>query len=416
MNSPNKSSQDELKREAAVAAAALVVDGMVVGLGTGSTAAFAIEELARRSKQGLRFVGIPTSERTAAQAAAAGIPLSTLDEHPRIDLTIDGADEVERGTLNVIKGHGGALLHEKIVAAASTRLAIIVDDSKLVDRLGAHVAVPVEVVTFGLEATRVSLQALGASVKLRAETSGEPFVTDSGNRILDCNFGEISDPATLDDNIRRCIGVVVSGLFINLAHVAFVASARGVEQMVSPRVHPNGPPILVVMGVSGSGKTTIARDLASRLGWAYKDGDALHSEANIARMAAGFPLTDADREPWLGAVAAWIDRQRAREQPGIISCSALKRAYRQVIIGDRPNVRLAYVSANPDLIAERLTARLGHFMPPSLLQSQLDTLEEPGLDEHPIVVNADPSPEQIASEIIGRLGTRGISEQGALDR
>ena len=150
--------RDALKRAAAEAAVELVEDGMVVGLGTGSTAAFAVEALARRHRQGLRFVGIPTSERTAAQARAAGIPLTSFAEHRQIDLTIDGADEVERGTLNLIKGLGGALLREKIVANASRRLAIVVDGAKLVDRLGTHAPVPVEVVAFGLEVTRAALE------------------------------------------------------------------------------------------------------------------------------------------------------------------------------------------------------------------------------------------------------------------
>lgn len=239
----NKTSQDELKREAAIAAAAFVENGMVVGLGTGSTAAFAVEELSRLWKTGLRFVGIPTSERTAAQAAAAGITLSTLDVHPRIDLTIDGADEVARRTLNLIKGLGGALLREKIVAAASKRLAIIVDDSKLVNRLGATAPVPVEVITYGLEPAIMSLQALGAHVVLRQDKIGKPFVTDSGNRIVDCHFGELEDAATLEDTIRRVVGVVESGLFIGRADVVFVAGASGVHRMESPRGHPNDPPI-----------------------------------------------------------------------------------------------------------------------------------------------------------------------------
>ena len=145
--------RDALKRAAAEAAVQLVENDMIVGLGSGSTAAFAVEALARRHRQGLRFVGIPTSERTAAQAKAADIPLTSFSEHRQIDLTIDGADEVERGTLNLIKGLGGALLREKIVAAASHRLAIVVDGSKLVDRLGTRTPVPVEVVAFGLEAT-----------------------------------------------------------------------------------------------------------------------------------------------------------------------------------------------------------------------------------------------------------------------
>src|SRR5262249_43953987 len=154
--------------------------------------------LARRHRQGLRFVGIPTSERTATQAKAADIPLTSFSQHRQIDLTIDGADEVERGALNLIKGLGGALLHEKIVAAASHRLAIVVDGSKVVDQLGAKTILPVEVVSFGLEATRESLEVLGASARPRM-SSAEFFVTDSGNRILDCDFGRISDPARLED-------------------------------------------------------------------------------------------------------------------------------------------------------------------------------------------------------------------------
>jgi len=153
--------RDALKRAAAEAAAELVQNDMVVGLGTGSTAAFAVEALARRHREGLQFIGIPTSDHTAAQAKAVNIPLTSFAEHRQIDLTIDGADEVERGTLNLIKGLGGALLHEKIVAAASRRLAIVVDGLKLVDRLGAHTPVPVEVVTFGLEATQAALESIG---------------------------------------------------------------------------------------------------------------------------------------------------------------------------------------------------------------------------------------------------------------
>jgi ribose 5-phosphate isomerase A len=222
------------KRRAAEAAVELVEDGMVVGLGTGSTAAFAIDALARRHRQGLRFFGIPTSDHTAAQAGAAGIPLTSFAEHPQIDLTIDGADEVERGTLNLIKGLGGALLHEKIVAAASRRLVIIVDGAKLVDQLGTRAPVPVEVVTFGLEATQVALQSLGATVSLRRSPSGEGFVTDSGNRILDCGFGAITDPTQLEKRIRRVVGVVESGLFIGLAHWVFVAGATGMQRFDRP--------------------------------------------------------------------------------------------------------------------------------------------------------------------------------------
>jgi len=233
--------QSGLKRAAAEAAVELVQDGMVVGLGTGSTAAFAVEALARRHRQGLRFLGIPTSDRTAAQARAAGLPLTSFAEHRQIDLTIDGADEVERGTLNLIKGLGGALLHEKIVAAASRRLVIIVDETKLVDQLGTRTPVPVEVVAFGLEATQAALQSLGASTRLRRSPAGEGFVTDSGNRILDCGFGAIADPAQLEERIRGVVGVVESGLFIGLAYAVFVAGATGMQRLDRPDRHRAAP-------------------------------------------------------------------------------------------------------------------------------------------------------------------------------
>ena len=397
--------RDALKRAAAEAAVELVQDGMVVGLGTGSTAAFAVEALARRHQQGLRFVGLPTSERTAAQAAAADIPLTSFAEHRQVDLTIDGADEVERGTLNLIKGLGGALLREKIVAAASRRLAIIVDGTKLVDRLGTRAPVPVEVVAFGLEATRAALEALGACARLRLSPTGEPFVTDEGHRILDCGFGPIADPARLEERIGRVVGVVESGLFIGRADPVFVADAAGVHRLDSARAHRGSPPILVIMGVSGTGKSTVAQELAARLGWPFQEGDALHPEANVAKMHAGIPLTDADRRPWLERVAAWIDAQRANKQPGIITCSALKRSYRQIIIGDRPEARLVYLRGSRDVIARHLAARRGHFMPASLLQSQIDALEEPGPDEDPLTVDVGPPAGEVAEQIIRLLGT-----------
>jgi len=396
--------RDALKRAAAEAAVELVQDGMVVGLGTGSTAAFAVEALARRHRQGLRFLGIPTSEPTAAQARAAGIPLTSFAEHRQIDLTIDGADEVERGTLNLIKGLGGALLRQKIVAAASRRLAIIVDGTKLVDRLGTHVPVPVEVVTFGLDATRAALEGLGASARMRLSPAGDPFVTDGGNRILDCSFGPIADPARLEQRIERIVGVIESGLFISRADPVFVADAAGVHRLNSARAHRSRPPILVIMGVSGVGKSAVAQEVAARFGWPFQEGDALHPEANVAKMQAGIPLTDPNRQPWLERVAAWIDDQRVKKQPGIITCSALKRSYRQIIVGDRPEVRLIYLRGSRDLIAQRLAGRSGHFMPASLLQSQIDTLEEPGPDEDPLTVDVKAPASQIAEEIIRLLG------------
>jgi ribose 5-phosphate isomerase A len=398
---PTKADRDALKRAAAEAAVELVQDGMVVGLGTGSTAAFAVEALARRHRQGLRFVGIPTSERTAAQARAAGIPLSSFAEHRQIDLTIDGADEVERGTLNLIKGLGGALLREKIVANASRRLAIVVDGAKLVDRLGTHAPVPVEVVAFGLDVTRASLEVFAAEVRPRLSPSGEPFVTDGGNRILDCGFGgPIADPARLEDRIRRIVGVVESGLFIGRADPVFVADGQGVHRLDSARAHRGRPPVLVVMGVSGAGKSTVAEELAARLGWPFEEGDVLHPEANVAKMHAGIPLTDADRQPWLDRVAAWIDGQ------------ALKRSYRRTVIGDRPEVRLVYLRGSRDVMAEHLAGRAGHFMPASLLQSQVDALEEPGPDEDPLVVDVGAPAHQVADEIIRLLGTSATVRPG----
>jgi ribose 5-phosphate isomerase A len=176
-----------------------------------------------------------------------------------------------------------------------------------------------------------------------------------------------------------------------------------VRRLDSASRHRGSPPILVVMGVAGSGKSTIAEELSARLGWPFEEGDSLHPAANIAKMHAGIPLTDADRLPWLERVAAWIDRQRAKKEPGIIACSALKHAYRQIIIGDRPEVRLIYLRGGRDLIAEHLAGRHGHFMPPELLRSQIDTLEEPDPSEDPLAVDVGPPAAQVADEIIRLL-------------
>lgn len=222
------SQRDRLKQAAAREAVRLVEDGMIVGLGTGSTAAFAVAALGERVREGLRIVGIPTSEGTATQARALGIPLVSLAEHPRIDLTIDGADEVQLHSLNLIKGLGGALLREKIVAASSHHLVIIVDAEKLVEVLGQRTSVPVEVVPFGWQATAGRVQALGATTTLRTGTADEPFVTDGGHYILDCAFGPIADPPLLERQLACRIGVVDSGLFIGLTTKTFVASPDGI--------------------------------------------------------------------------------------------------------------------------------------------------------------------------------------------
>ncbi|HEV8678325.1 MAG TPA: ribose-5-phosphate isomerase RpiA [Stellaceae bacterium] len=227
-----KVDRDRLKRAAAERAAEFVESGMVLGLGTGSTATFVIERLAERVAQGLAVVAIPTSEHTAELARRLGIPLATLGEHPRLDLAIDGADEVERATLNLIKGHGGALLREKIVAAASERFIVVVDDEKLVDRLGERMALPVEVVQFGWQATAAALERLGAKPELR-QTDGRAFVTDGGNFILDCRLGAIDRPGETERLINMTVGVVENGLFVGRSSAVIVASNSGIEIMTA---------------------------------------------------------------------------------------------------------------------------------------------------------------------------------------
>jgi ribose 5-phosphate isomerase A len=222
------SPQDLMKRAAALRAVAEVREGMVVGLGSGSTAAFALAGLAERVAGGLRVLGIPTSEATAALARRLGIPLASFDEHRRIDLTIDGADQVERGTLHLIKGLGGALLREKIVAAASARLIVAVDESKLVDRLGGRTALPVEIVPFGWQTTLGRLTTLGCAPQLR-RAGAQPFTTDGGNYIADCAWREIPDPAALEARLSAVVGVVETGLFIGLASTITVGRPDGVE-------------------------------------------------------------------------------------------------------------------------------------------------------------------------------------------
>jgi ribose 5-phosphate isomerase A len=217
------------KLAAAESAVDLLSDGMVVGLGTGSTAAFALKAVARRIQGGLRITGIPTSERTAGQARALEIPISTLAEHPHIDVTIDGADEVETGSLNLIKGHGGALLREKIVANASQRLAIIVDQTKIVSRLGTRESVPIEVIPFGWNVVALRLSGLGGNPVLRKEPNGEPFKSDGGHFILDCAFGPIQDVKSLADELDRMVGVVEHGLFLGMASEVRVGGPEGVQ-------------------------------------------------------------------------------------------------------------------------------------------------------------------------------------------
>lgn len=166
------------------------------------------------------------------------------------------------------------------------------------------------------------------------------------------------------------------------------------------------PRVIVLMGVSGSGKSTVGIVLSSALGWDFRDADSFHPAANVEKMSRGVPLTDEDRAPWLAAIAAWIDDRLATGRTGIVSCSALKRAYRQVIVGGRTGVGLVHLRGGFDVIAVRMAARRGHFMPASLLQSQFQTLEEPGPDEHALPVSIDQPAEAIAQEIIAAFGLR----------
>lgn len=225
-------SQDALKVAAAERALAFVEPGMRLGLGTGSTAAKFIDALGRKVAAGLDVVCVATSGATQAQAEKLGIPMSTLDETPFLDLTVDGADEIDN-ELRLIKGGGGALLREKIVATASGRMIVIADESKLVPALGAF-PLPVEVVQFGLTATRNMVTALAADlgcegdIRVRMLEGGKPFLTDSGNLILDCHFGPIDDPEELDEALKLVPGVVENGLFIGIADLAIIAGAEGI--------------------------------------------------------------------------------------------------------------------------------------------------------------------------------------------
>jgi len=226
---------DELKESAARAALDLVEDGMRLGLGSGSTAARFVAALGERVASGLRVICVPTSEATRTQAERLGIPLSTLDETTQLDLTVDGADEID-DQLRMIKGGGGALLREKIVATASDRMVVIADESKLVAALGLY-PLPVEVVRFGLMATIRLIEAIAAetgchgAVALRPGDGDAPFVTDQGNLILDCAFGSIPEPEVLAFSLKRVPGVVEHGLFLGLADLAIVAGRSGVRAL-----------------------------------------------------------------------------------------------------------------------------------------------------------------------------------------
>jgi ribose 5-phosphate isomerase A len=233
---------DQLKRQAAARALDEVREGMQLGLGTGSTAKHFVELLGERVRAGLKVIGVPTSEATRADAIRCGVPLTTLDEIDHLDLTVDGADEVDP-ELNLIKGGGGALLREKIVAAASDRMIVIADDSKWVATLGRF-PLPVEVIPFGLGATRrgiekaFALSGVSGQMAVRKAKDGHVFVTDGGHWIVDAHLGRIEDPARLAVALSAIPGVVEHGLFIGLASSAVLASGEGIR--VIERRKPKG--------------------------------------------------------------------------------------------------------------------------------------------------------------------------------
>ena len=230
---------EALKRQAAEEAASAVQSGMVVGLGVGSTAVWAVRRIAARIRAGelQAVLGIPCAESVAAEARSLGIPLTTLEDHPKIDLTIDGADEVDPA-LNLIKGGGGALLREKIVAQASEHEIIVIDESKLSPRLGERWALPVEVTPFGWGAQLTFLQDLGAEVSRRLDSEGHLFYTDQGNLILDCAFGPMDDPAALARRLEGRAGIVEHGLFLGLANEVIVATSQGLQRLSKGDANP----------------------------------------------------------------------------------------------------------------------------------------------------------------------------------
>ena len=220
---------DQEKEAAARASLRLVRDGNIVGLGTGSTAAYAVRLLGERVRAGLKIRGIPTSVQTKELAAGLGIPLTTLDEFQQIDVTIDGADEID-SELRLIKGGGGALLREKIVASASRQLVIIADSTKQVPALGKF-PLPVEVIPFAQALVARRIAALGASVKIRQHAGGKALVTDEGHHILDCNFGRISHPSALARELESMPGVVEHGLFIGMADLVLIGKGAEVTEL-----------------------------------------------------------------------------------------------------------------------------------------------------------------------------------------
>jgi ribose 5-phosphate isomerase A len=217
------------KQRAAASAAELVKNGMVIGLGSGSTAEIAIRILGEKVKNGLQVIAVATSHKSEVLAHALGIRLATLEDYPALDLTIDGADEVELGSLDLIKGRGGALLREKIVASSSRQLIVVVDESKIVNKLGTRGEVPVEIVSFGWQSTAHRLEKLGWTPVLRSGPDGAPFVTDGGHYILDCSFEKGISIQSKAEQLHDTVGVVEHGMFLGMTAEVHVGSANGVR-------------------------------------------------------------------------------------------------------------------------------------------------------------------------------------------
>jgi len=222
--------REDAKRRAASEAAGYVEDGFVVGLGSGSTAAYAIREIGRRVREeGLRVLGVPSSYSAFLLAVKSGIPLTTLNEHPILDLDIDGADQIDR-RLNLIKGMGGALTREKIIAASSRKFIVVADETKLTSSLGEGQPIPIEILPFALPLVIDRIRRIGGRPKLRERKDGSgPYITDNGNFILDVDFGAVDEPAKLEMRLKGIPGVIETGLFLGMAQEAIIGTKDGIK-------------------------------------------------------------------------------------------------------------------------------------------------------------------------------------------
>jgi len=222
---------EDAKKRAAIEAAKNVRNGAVIGLGSGSTAAYVIEEIGRRVREeGLRVLGVPTSYHSLLLAAKYGVPTTTLHEHPVVDLAIDGADQID-AELNLIKGKGGALTREKVIASSSKKFIIVADERKLADKLGEGQPLPVEILPFAEPLVTAKIRELEGKPRLRESKKNVPYITENGNFILDVDFGAIGDPSDLDRKLKSIPGVVETGLFVNMAHIVYIGTKTTVKKI-----------------------------------------------------------------------------------------------------------------------------------------------------------------------------------------